>query len=530
MTWTSQRWVILAATVVTLSLTVGLRPQALGAARTDVLVIAKDISDIRTPDPGKSYDVGGVFLQFPVYSRLVQQRAPNFWKIEPDLAESWSVSADATVYTFTLRKDAVFTSGNPVTSEDVRFSLLRAKNIKGYGAFLADSIKSVETVGDKTVRVTLSGPDATFLAALAAGIFSIVDAKTVRAEGGVELVGADTLDKAEQWFYTHSAGSGPYLLRRYIRETEIVLERNEKYYGSKPFFRQIIVKHIKDPSTQAFTLQRGDVDLALDLSVDQAESIKGKTGITLFEDPSAYTVYLGLNTSVAPWNNPKVRQAVKNAIDYDKIISSIMRGHGRRIGSIMMPGMLGFPESLNKELLYPHDLAKAIALMKEAGVSKASVSLTWSSGTNYGALPLDRLAQKLRADLARIGIDLRLQPVQQSIFLTHYRQGKPETAIGFWFPDFMDSDNWSYFVTGFINKRLHWTNPEAKKLVEEARSSPNEQRRADMYARYNRMLATPDSPYVFLVQPTNLTATRADITDFRFHPLFFLQLESLRRK
>jgi peptide/nickel transport system substrate-binding protein len=505
-------------------------PWAVGAARTDVVVIAKDISDIRTPDPSKSYDVGGVFLQFPIYSRLVKQRAPNFWKIEPDLAESWTVSPDATTYTFTLRKDAAFPSGNAVTSEDVRFSLLRAKNIKGYGSFLADPLKAVEIVDPRTVRVILNGPDATFLAALAAGVFSIVDSKTVRAQGGVETVGADTLDKAEQWFFTHSAGAGPYVLQRYTRETEIVLDRNEKYFGPKPFFREVIVKHIKDPGTQSLTLQRSDVDMALDLSVDQAEGLKGKSGVTLFEDPSAYTVYLGLNTTAMPWDNVKVREAVKYAIDYDGIISGIMRGHGRRLGSIMMPGMLGFPESLNTQLLYKHDPARAAALMKEAGVTKASVPLTWASGTNYGALPLDRLAQKLRGDLAKIGIDLRLQPVQQSIFLTYYRQGKPQTAIGFWFPDYMDPDNWSYFVTGFINKRLHWQNPEAAALVGQAQKTTDTPAREKMYEQYNKFLAAPGSPYVFLAQPTNVVGARADITGFKFHPLYFLEVDSLRRK
>jgi len=264
--------------------------------------------------------------------------------------------------------------------------------------------------------------------------------------------------------------------------------------------------------------------------VDQAEGLKGRTGVTLFDDPSAYTVYVGLNTSVAPWDKAKVREAVKYAIDYDAIVSGIMRGHGRRIGSIMMPGMLGFPESLNASLLYRHDPAKAQALMKEAGVSKASVPLTWATGANYGALPLDRLAQKLRSDLATIGIDLRLQPVQQTIFLTYYRQGKPQTAIGFWFPDFMDPDNWSYFVTGFINKRLHWQNAQAAKIVGQARETPNVQQRETLYEQYNRMLAAPDSPYVSIAQPTNLTAARSDIAGFTFHPLYFLELDLLRRK
>lgn len=520
---------VLAGCVLAALAAVSAGPRISGAPRTDVLIIAKDISDIRTPDPSKSYDIGGVFLQFPVYSRLVHQRAPNYWKVDPDLAESWTVSPDARVYTFKLR-DAVFQTGNPVTAEDVRFSLLRAKNIKGYGSFLADPIKSAEVVDARTVRIELNDPDATFLAALAAGVFSIIDSKVVKAAGGVETANADKEDKAEQWFYTNSAGTGPYRLVRYTRETEIVLERNERYFGAKPYFRQVIIKHVKDPSTQALTLQRGDVDVALDLSVDQAESLMNKEGIQVFEDYSGWTVYLGLNTSVAPWDKPKAREAVKYAIDQNAIVSQIMKGHGRRIGSIMMPGMLGFTETQNRALLYPYNVEKAQGLMREAGVTRASVTLTWAAGANYGALPLDRLAQKLRTDLDRIGIDLQLEPVQTSIFLTQYRQGKPQTAIGFWFPDFMDPDNWSYFVTGFINKRLHWESPEGQRFVEEARLTADMQKRAALYAQYNKLLAAPDTPYVFLVQPTNLTAARNDLTGFRYHPLFFFEIEMLRRK
>src|SRR3989442_13006415 len=110
-----------------------------------------------------------------------------------------------------------------------------------------------------------------------------------------------------------------------------------------------------------------------------------------------------------------------------------MRGHGRRIGSIMMPAMLGFTETQNRVMLYPFDPTKATAMMREAGVSRASVSLTWASGANYGALPLDRLAQKLRTDLEKIGIDLRLEPPHKSIFLTHYRPGEHEQPLRFWF-------------------------------------------------------------------------------------------------
>jgi peptide/nickel transport system substrate-binding protein len=527
---TSRAWAVAVALAVVLSIIGSPDLRASSAQRTDVLVIAKDISDIRSPDPAKAYEVSSAFLLYPLYSRLVRQEAPDYGKIQPDLAESWTISPDASTYTFKLRKGAVFSTGNPVTSEDVRFSLLRLKYSKGPGGFLADPIKSVEAVDPSTARVVLTGPDATFLAALAAQGFSILDSKTIRAQGGVDTVGADTLDKAESWFFSHSAGSGPYILERFTRESEIVYRRNDQYFGTKPFFRQVIVRHVKDAGTEVLLLQRGDVDLALDLGVDQVAGLKGNPRIKAVEGPSAFTVYVGMNTAVAPWNNPKVRAAVKYAIDYDAIVSEIMRGHGQRIGSIMMPGMLGFPESLNKAILYPHDAAKAAALMKEAGVARASVAFTWPSGANYATLPVDRLAQKLRADLLKIGVDLKLQPVQESVFLPYFRAGKPETILAYWFPDFLDPDNWTILVNGLINKRFHWQSPEALKLVDEAKTTADEQGREALYERYNRLLAGPDTPYVFLVQPSNVIAARDDIAGVRYHSLYSLEIDSLRRQ
>ena len=530
MRWTSRAWPVGVVVAVALSVIGDPGPRATGGARTDVLVIAKDISDIRSPDPAKAYEVSSAFLLYPLYSRLIRQEAPDYGKIRPDLAESWTVSPDAKTYTFTLRKGAVFAGGKPVTSEDVRFSLLRMKYSKGPGGFLADPIQSVEAVDPATVRVTLSGPDATFLAALAAQGFSILDSKTIREQGGVDTLGADTLDKAESWFFAHSAGSGPYTLGRFTRESEIVYQRNDQYFGPTPFFRQVIVRHVKDAGARGLLLRRGDVDVALDLGVDQATGLRGASRIDLVEGPSAFTVYIGLNTGVPPWNNPKVRAAAKYAIDYDGIVSAIMRGHGLRIGSIMMPGMLGFPGSLNKALLYPHDAVKASALMREAGVTRASVAFTWPSGAYYATLPVDRLAQKLRADLSLIGIDLQLQPVQESVFLPYFRAGKPQTILAYWFPDFLDPDNWTILVNGLINRRFHWQSPEALKVVTEAKATADAQRREALYEQYNRMLAAPDAPYIFLVQPANVIAARDDLANVRYHSLYSLEIDALRRK
>ena len=497
-------------------------------ANGDTLIIVKDISDIRTPDPNKSYDISGSLLQYFTYSRLVQQRAPNYSVVVPDLAASWSTNDDASVYTFQLR-DAVFSTGNPVTADDVRFSLLRVKNIKGYGSFLADPIKDVEAVNPKTVRIVLTGPNASFLAALAANVFAVMDAKTVRAQGGVEMPGADTQDKAEQWFYANSAGAAPYVLKRYAREAEIVLERNDHYYGEKPFFRQVIIKHVKDKATQSLMLQRGDADIALDLTVEQVEAIKGKPNITIHQALSLNTVYFGMNTAIKPFDNPKVREAVKYAIDYEGIQKGLMGGGGKLVATPVPVGITGMTDALNTSLQYKEDLDKARALLKEAGASNVRAKLMYEAGASHGTLSNDRLAQKLRADLGRIGVTLDLQPLAPSIFLTTYREKKQDVVIGTWNPDFIDPDNWSYFVNGFINGRVHWENPEGKQTVEAAlkTSAP---KRAELYQQYYRILAAPATPFAGLVQWEVRFPARSNIVDFRYHPLYYFEIDRAKRK
>jgi peptide/nickel transport system substrate-binding protein len=510
-------------------LTLGSGGQTGAAAASDTLVIAKDISDIHTPDPNKSYDISGVFLQFPIYSRLVKQEAPDLGTIKPDLAASWSINPNATEMTFKLR-DAKFGDGTPVTSEDVRFSLLRAKNLKGYGAFLADPLKSVDVVDSKTVRVTLTDPNAAFLATLTAGVFSIVEAKVVRAAGGVETPGADKLDKAEQMFFKQSVGTAPYRLVSYVRESQIVMERNDRYYGPAPFFKTVIIKHVKEPATQSFMVQRGDADIALDMSINQVNAIRGKPGLQFFKDPSAWTTYLGMKTTIKPWTDPRVREAAKYAIDYDGLINGVLHGTARQLGSIMMPGLLGFPESLNQQLLYKQDLNKARALLKEAGVGTVHVDFVWGLGFAYGSATADQIAQKIRADLQRVGLILDPKPVQSGILLTTARTGKPPTILNTWYPDYFDPDNFTYFASGFVARRFNWEDAAGKKDAEQAAATGDVATRARLYEDYNRRIAAPTSPYVFLVQPYAVVPARDNLTGYHFHPFFFLQLDSLRRK
>jgi peptide/nickel transport system substrate-binding protein len=168
-------------------------------SRQETLIIARNIDDYVTNDPSRTYEYTSQMLDQSAYDTLVTVEAPDFTKIQPKLATKWDVSRDGTTYTFTLRSGVKFISGNPLTAHDVRFSLRRLKHLKDNPAFFMDPVKDIEVVNDTTVKIVLSGPDASFLAALAAVPCGVLDSKTVIAQGGTDAEDAKEKDKATEY-------------------------------------------------------------------------------------------------------------------------------------------------------------------------------------------------------------------------------------------------------------------------------------------------------------------------------------------
>ena len=167
-------------------LLLGVSGPAQAQSRQETLIIARNIDDYVTNDVHRTYEYTSQILDTAAYDTLVTVDAPDFTKIQPRLATSWTVSPDGTTYTFKLRPGVKFTSGNPLTANDVRFSLRRLKNLKDNPSFFMDPVKDVQVVDDLTVRIVLAAPDASFLAALAAVPCGVADSKVVMAKGGTD--------------------------------------------------------------------------------------------------------------------------------------------------------------------------------------------------------------------------------------------------------------------------------------------------------------------------------------------------------
>jgi len=335
------------------------------------------------------------------------------------------VSKDGLTYTFTLRSGAKFTSGNPVTADDVRFSLRRLKYLKDNPSFFMDPVKDVEAMNPTTVKITLSAPDASFLAALAAIPCGIADAKTLIAKGATDAEDAKEKDKdkATEYLNNTSEGSGPYKLVSFTKNVEGVMERNPNYWGPKPYFAKVIIKHVPNGITQREMVERGDADVAHDLDADLVAKITPGGKIKLVEGLSMNQVYLTIqnNPDVAKeLSDKKVRQAISYAIDYDGIIKGLVRGAGDRPPAILPIGVLGVDKTMNPQ----RDVAKAKQLLTEAGYPNGfTVKLSYWTASLLGVAP-EPLAAKLQADLAQVGIKATLAPGERSVVISEYRAGK----------------------------------------------------------------------------------------------------------
>ncbi len=529
--WSRRRLVGLAALALAVLVGLGLPGgSAQGQSRQETLIIARNIDDYVTNDPNRQYEYTSQMLDQSAYDTLVTVEAPDFTKIQPKLATKWEIAKDGLTYTFTLRSGVKFSSGNPLTAADVRFTLRRLRHLKDNPSFFMDPVKDIEVVNDTTVKVILNAPDASFLAALAAVPTSIVDSKTVMAHNGTDAEDAKDKDKATEWLNEHSAGSGPYILTSFKKNEEAVLERNQTYWGPKPYFAKIVFRHIKDGTTQREMVERGDADVAQDFDADIVAKIKPGPKIKLVEGLTMNQVYMAVNTNVEvskELGDKRVRQAISYAIDYDGIIKGLVRGAGERPPAMIPLGILGADKAMARK----RDVAKAKQLLADAGFpSGFGIKLNYWTAPLLG-VPSEPLAAKLQQDLAAAGIKVTLEPKERSVMISEYRGGKPQLMLASWSPDYLDPHPWAdafYKKGGAAAKRVFYDNPRMSDLVHQADTEQDAKKREGLYKEITK-LALEDVSFIMLIQPKNYAGLNPAIKGYAIHPIWFVTLAKLSR-
>ena len=408
----------------------GMALPALADTPAGTLVMAKDIDDILTLDPAEVYEFTGGEIVANTYDRLVRFEAEDLRKLVPAVAESWTVSEDGRTFTFKLRPGLKFHSGNPLTAEDVAFSLQRVVRLNKTPAFLITQLgwtpanvgDLVTAVDPGTVRLTIKEEFAPSLVLnlLSSMVGSVVDRKTVLAH---EKDG----DLGYAWLKTNSAGSGPFQLRGWKPNESVILDANPDYRLGPPRLKRVVIRHVPEPGAQRLLLEKGDVDIARNLTADQVKGIAGNPSVTVEAFPTAETYYLALNQKDERLAKPGVRQAMRWLIDYQGMVDTFLKGQFQ-VHQTFWPS--GFDGAVD-DTPFHIDVAKAKALLAEAGYPNGfEVRLD-----TFAEPPVSDMAQSIQQTMAQAGIKVSILPAEQKQIFTKYRARQHQMVLLYWSPD-----------------------------------------------------------------------------------------------
>ncbi len=518
-------------TLVLLLLAALLSVSAVFAQDEEQVLVVGHAESTDSLDPARGYTQTTGIINRVTYDTLVTFPDADASAIVPLLATDWTVSEDGLTYTFNLNPAAVFANGDPVTADDVVFSVNRLKNVQGTPSFLAANIASVTADDADTVTFTLSAVDPAFLANLAANPFAITNDTQVIDAGGSADADAATTDTAEAALNQTSAGSGPYVLESWEPQVETVLVRNENYWGEAPYFDRIVIVNIPEAATQKVALESGEIDIALDLTSDQLATMTDNPDLTIASSLGNIVHFLLMNNDPelgGPVSDPRVQLAIRYALDYP--------GYAALWGGVTpaSPLAIGQLGAYGTDMAFVRDLDRARELLSEAGYPDGfEITLSYPVFTFQG-VNMDTNAQKIQADLAEVGITVNLNPGELQVSLEEYRAGQQGFAYWFWGPDFLDPiDVLSFLPDGKVGgERANWTSENAEQVIldlrDQAAVESDPEARVALFQQIQDYLRER-GPWAPFLQPNVQTAFRADIEGYVWHPQWLINLALLSR-
>lgn len=424
----------------------------------------------------------------------------------PDLAESWDVSPDARVYTFHLASGALFHDGEPVTSEDVRFTFeeMLLKFHSRARASVGDNLRRVLTPDPHTVVFEFERPYAAFL--------QLADVTNAPVMPKHLYVGADPLTNPHN---TRPVGSGPFKFQEWLKGDHITLIRNEQYFkAGKPYLDRVVYKVMPNASAAAIAFEKGEVDYFLNPTPLDVARLKDLPGVVITDkgrEGYATVETLIPNLTRAPLSDPRVRRAMAHAIDKDFLVDKILFGMGApATGPISR--LLAWAYNPNVET-YAKDIALANRLLDEAGQGRDAdgvrFHLKFVHASTYA-----KVAEAVRDQLREVGIAVELQQMEFSAAVEAVYIRKDFDLAFASFENGPDPDigvKRTVVSTNIgpipFSNGAGYRNPKIDELFAGAASELDKQKRAALYFEAQEILAR-DVPYFWLYEPKSASAYR----------------------
>jgi peptide/nickel transport system substrate-binding protein len=476
-----------AATTAPAVATVGANPQATTAPAAAAAAATPKLGgelkaamqvDATSLDPHTSSSYSSSLVIEQVYSGLIQY--DENMNIQPDLAQSWTVSPDGLTYDFKLRQGVKFHNGRAMTSDDVVYSLNRVKDPNGGSprSYLLEDVKSIDAPDPSSVRITMNKPFAALLSHLDTSL-AIVPKEAVQQNGDLSKV---------------MVGTGPFKFLEFVPNTHAKLAKYESYHEQGlPYLDAITWMPIPDDSTRTANIQTSTVDFADQIAQKDITSLQSQSGVQLAHGPSTLHDYLMLNTTRKPFSDVRVRQAIAYTLDRKLMTDTILFGFGTPMDGGIIPSWHWAYADLH--MYAKPDIAKAKQLLSDAGYPDG-FKVTVGAGSNYQAQVQE--AEMLKDQLKQIGIDVTPNPTEWGTYIDTVVTKKDFDAAIIGWIGAVDPDDWMYsrFHTGEKWNTTGYSNTQANQLLEQGRTITDQPKRKTLYNQADQTIVS-EAPFVF---------------------------------
>jgi ABC-type transport system substrate-binding protein len=454
--------------------------------------------DPPTLDPALAGDAESAVYVAEIFSGLVT--LDKNLKISPDIAKSWDVSEDRTVYTFHLRDDVKFHDGRPVTAQDFQYSIERAANPATVSptadTYLGDivglrdklnrkaaTVSGLKVIDNYTLQITIDQPKAYFLAKMTFPVAYVVD------KNNVERGGRTWTDQPN--------GTGAYKLKEYVRGQRLILVKNDTYYGDpKPQIPE--VDYILGGGSFMTMYENGDLD-ATSVSINDIERVSDPTSPLnkeLYVGPYLSTQFVVFNVHKPPFDDPKVRQAFAMAINRQQIVDVVYKKMPVAANTILPAGMPGFSDPGTTT---PYDPAQAKTLLAQSKYAKSMPDITWTTTGGGGSAPqgIQAMTAMLHDNL---GINVSIQQTDWATFIGQLNDPSSNPYQIFdigWVADYADPQNFLdiLFHTGSTQNWAAYSNPAVDKLLDQAGLEKDTAARFKLYQQAEQLILG-DNPVI----------------------------------
>lgn len=480
---------------------VGIMATLLGCGETEKVEKTKEIKttmsmDLDSLNPYKMVSSGSEEIMFNVYEGLLMPGVDG--SLIPAIAQSWSLSDDGLVYTFKIRQGIKFHNGNPLDVKDVEFSLNRMAGRDGSQpvSALFNEIKEIRVVDDSTVQIELKEPDSAFIFALTKGI--------------VPDENRDSLDK-------NPIGTGPFKVENYAREQQIVLDKNDDYWGEKAKVDRVTVLVTPNSETAFLKLLSGEINMLSRVDAKRLPELKGFNNVSA---PQNTVQIFALNNKVKPFDDVRVRKAINYAIDKDEIIKSVMGGNGIKLDTNMSPVMSKYAIPYVEE---KRDVEKARELLAQAGVQ--NLEFTVKVPSNY---PLHvNTAQVIAEELKEIGVKMNIETIEWTTWLSdvYSKRAYEATIVGL----SGKLDPYSIlrrYTSDYKSNFFNFEDSRYDELIADAKSSSDDDKVVADYKEAQEILRDKQAA-IYIMDPKLITSLDKRISGFEYYPLPFINFAKL---